>query len=242
MNKMVSALEKFKHRVIRARTIKYVKNYFDKIELKKRLEENDNSEEFINNLDPILFGQWINPNATPEEIKFFKNELLEEILPIINALLRSSVEKYCNEKNTTPQDLENSYRDLFSNYKMKYDLDLDHVENPLNINRELRNEFLHGDKKTEILRTLKNQEKILFQRVVIKLDIWYFIDRDEKQLDLTNYEKKIIELNFQEKIKSIIKDEDEFGFYNGVELYFCELLVWRVKNLLEEIELQSEKE
>ncbi|MFX0066623.1 MAG: hypothetical protein ACFFC7_31170 [Candidatus Hermodarchaeota archaeon] len=195
--------------------------------------------------DEVLEVRWIKAGASAEDISNFRKEMFLELSPILNALVRAAVEKYIRRRGMTIEDFCNTYRPVFSRFDMFFDEDHSFEENlsssnfdfeseynrtrrfrldALDINRFLRNEYLHSERQPNPITatTNKSVSELLTQRVNI------FVD--------TN---KITFLNTHKVVCKLLDAETQI-LQNYQKNLFCmtyaEFLMWRVKNIVKEID------
>ena len=98
---MSTAYSSFKDSLIKARVTKFIIRYIKDIESKKieGLISENNISDIDEYNDEILIGRWLTDPPNLDEIKEFRKNITPELLSIMNALTRSSIEKYTKNRN-----------------------------------------------------------------------------------------------------------------------------------------------
>ncbi len=230
---MSIAYNKFKDSLIKARVTKFIIRYIKDVESKK-IEDliSENNKYDINEYnDEILIGRWLKDPSNLNEIKEFRKNITPELLSIMNALTRSSIEKYAKNQNFKGKYPANTmtkkYIDLISKFKMKFDPDSKVLENPIEINRILRNEYIHGERReNDRLNTEKSHDKILGQRVHISSIHSY---------PQINFIRKKASIEFI-RVCDLLEFESIRSRFNSLNIYFSEFLMWRINNVIKKID------
>jgi len=220
---MSMEFKEFKKDLIQARFLKKIDKFLEFTANNLKLFPFSNEDDKTEECDEILIGKWIDPPVTKDKIQKFRIELATELFPIMNALIRAAVEEYAKKvdsKKSIKSFLANN-NIIINKYRMRYDKDLNHELDVLNINRFLRNHYLHylPQEKSD-WKTKKDHKSILKRRLWISSrgERIFFVENEEEVCQLLENEKKI------------------FGSCHIKGYHYVEFLTWRIKNLIKEID------
>ncbi|MFW9993658.1 MAG: hypothetical protein ACFFD4_16550 [Candidatus Odinarchaeota archaeon] len=242
---MSEAMKEFRLSLMKARVVKMLNEHLRQVERQaeerqtETLNNEDDSEvsEFDTNYTcgEILKQEFA---STPKEIAKFRTLLARDLLPLMNALARTAVEKYAKKAGYSGKIPANTMHDRVWNnrsfreaYEMKYDMDEELKESPLKINSHLRHAYLHGGKiDRSKLVTGKSFEEILMQKVFIR----FTGDRRVKFVKIVQGRSERIEV-------CKLLDSERFETpLASLQAYFAEFLLWRICNMIEEIDSNEE--
>lgn len=244
---MTQFYSEFKQDLINARIMKFVFRYIGDLE-DKTIEQRERDSYFDNDsADPVfdvLYGMFLPPNASIEDFKAFRKQIGPKLLQVMNALGRAAIDKYTKQKGFKDvRELYKKHKDIIEKYYLCLDSSLPETQNkdnPLDINRHIRNKFLHWNEKDfkdttdnkRPFRINKTGEEILFQRVLIHLErqgndtqvTTFFYDKGNEERRIRVHEPfSIPNINFpmpQAKLN----------------VYYAEFILWLLDLIVREID------